>query len=61
MRIGGYKKAARALAIGAAAAASLAAQETYALADGQAFLSTYCQACHGGGARAGAHGARTAG
>lgn len=52
MRIGAFKKTARALTIGAFAAVSLAAQENYSLAEGQAFLSTYCQACHGGESRA---------
>jgi hypothetical protein len=48
MRIGAFRKTARALTIGALAAASLAAQEGYSLADGQAFLAAYCQACHQG-------------
>ncbi len=52
MRIGGFSRTSGALAVGVVTAASLGAQETYSLAEGQAFLSTYCQACHGGGARA---------
>jgi hypothetical protein len=56
MRIGAYRNTARALAIGALATAGLSAQESYTLGDGQAFLSTYCQACHQG--KAGAAGFR---
>ena len=53
MKIGAFKSTAQALTVGALAAVSLTAQETYSHAEGQAFLSTYCKACHGGGPRAG--------